>query len=72
MQNFNICTDWNTSCFDRVKGIGNTSGSAKWYSTKGAPSAHRNGRIVRGLVGAAVGTIYVYKVQVKVTYTVLR
>jgi hypothetical protein len=72
MQNFNICTDWSATCFDRVKGIGNTSGSAKWYSTKGGPSAHRNGRVVRGLAGTAVGTIYVYKVQVKVTYTVLR
>ena len=72
MQNFNICTAWDASCFDRVKGIGNTSGSTKWYYTKGAPSAHRNGRAVRGLVGTAVGTIYVYKVQVKVTYTVLK
>ncbi|HEY6568913.1 MAG TPA: FlgD immunoglobulin-like domain containing protein, partial [Candidatus Limnocylindrales bacterium] len=56
MQNFNICTDWSATCFDRVKGIGNTSGSAKWYSTKGGPSAHRNGRVVRGLAGTAVGT----------------
>ena len=72
MQNFNICTGWDATCFDRVKGIGNSSGAAKWYTTKGGPSAHHNGRAVRGLAGTAVGTIYVYKVQVKVKYTVLR
>ena len=72
MQNFNWCTDWNTACFDRVKSIGNTSGSARWYSTKGSPSAHRKGHIVRGIAGVATGQITIYKVQVKVTYTVLK
>lgn len=72
MQNFNICGSWNTGCFDRAKDIGNTSGSAKWYTTSGSPSAHRDGLKVRGLAGTAVGTIYVYKVGVKVTYTVLK
>ena len=72
MQNFNICTGWDAGCVDRIKAIGNSSGSAKWYSTKGSPSPHRNGRIVRGLAGVGTGSIYVYKVQVKVTYTVLK
>jgi hypothetical protein len=72
MQNFNWCSDWNTDCFDSVKTIGNGSGSAKWYSTHGSPTAHRKGRIVRGVAGVGVGSIYVYKVAVKVTYTVLK
>ena len=72
MQNFNWCSDWSTDCFDRVKSIGNSSGSARWYSTSGSPSAHRKGLIVRGLAGVGVGSIYVYKVAVKVTYTVLK
>jgi hypothetical protein len=72
MQNFNWCTDWNAACFDRVKDIGNSSGAAKWYATSGSPSAHRKGLIVRGTAGVATGSIYVYKVALKVTYTVLR
>ena len=72
MQNFNLCGTWNTGCFDRFKGIGNSSGSAKWYSTSGSPSAHRNGLTVRGLVGVASGTVYVHKAEIKVTYQVLK
>ena len=72
MQNFTWCSEWSTACFDSVKSIGNSSGSAKWYSTKGSPSAHRKGLTVRGVVGVATGSIYVYKVAVKVTYTVLK
>ena len=71
MQNFNICTGWDAGCVDRIKAIGNSSGS-KWYSTSGSPSPHRNGRKVRGLVGVGTGSIYVYRVQVKVTYKVLK
>ena len=72
MQNFNLCGDWNTGCFDRFKGIGNSSGSAKWYSTSGSPSAHRKGLTVRGLVGVASGTVYVHKAEIKVTYQILK
>lgn len=72
MQNFNLCSVWDVGCFDRAKTIGSSSGAAKWYGTTASPTAHRNGRIARGLAGVAVGTIYVYSVQLKVTYTVLR
>lgn len=72
MQNFNLCGTWNTGCFDRFKGIGNSSGSAKWYSTSGSPSAHRKGLTVRGLVGVVSGTVYVHKAEIKVTYQVLK
>ena len=72
MQNFNLCGSWNTGCFDRFKGIGNSSGAAKWYSTSGSPSAHRNGLTVRGLVGVVSGTVYVHKAEIKVTYQVLK
>jgi hypothetical protein len=72
MQNFSWCTDWNTGCFDRVKTIGNASGAAKWYATSGSPTTHRKGLVVRGLVGVGTGSIYDYKVAVKVTYKVLQ
>ena len=72
IQNFNTCTDWNTSCFDRWKGIGSTSGARKWYTTSGALSSHRKGHVVRGIVYVPQGTVYVYKAEVKVTYQILK
>ena len=72
IQNFNTCTDWNTSCFDRWKGIGSSSGARKWYTTSGALSSHRNGHVVRGIVYVPQGTVYVYKAEVKVTYQILK
>ena len=75
MQNFSWCPyvaheHWNISCFDRVKTIG--GGGAKWYSTSGNVTANRSGTRVRGVVSAADGIYYVYKVRVKVVYQVLR
>lgn len=72
IQNFNLCGDWNTGCFDRWKGIGNTSGARKWYSTSGSPSSHRNGHVVRGIVYVPHGTVYIYKAEIKVTYQILK
>jgi hypothetical protein len=72
MQNFNVCDTWNTTCFDRAKAIGSSSGARKWYSTSGSPSSHRKGLVVRGLVGVPAGTVYVYKAEFKVTYQVLK
>ncbi len=72
IQNFNTCTAWSTSCFDRWKGIGNSSGARKWYTTSGSPSSHRNGNVVRGIVYVPQGTVYVYKAEVKVTYQILK
>jgi hypothetical protein len=72
MQNFNRCTVWDTGCFDRWKGIGNTSGGRRWYSTSGSPTSHRKGTVVRGIIYVPNGTVYVYKAEVKVKYQVLR
>ena len=72
IQNFNICSVWNTGCFDRWKGIGNTSGARKWYGTSGSPSSHRKGHVVRGIVYVPVGTVYVYQAEVKVKYQILK
>jgi hypothetical protein len=73
MQDFSSCpysSTWILGCFDRVKAIG--GGGAKWYSTSGSVTANRSGHRVRGLVSAADGIYYVYKVRVKVVYQVLR
>ena len=35
-------------------------------------TTHRKGLTVRGLVGVASGTVYVYKAEIKVTYQVLK
>lgn len=69
MQNFNWCSGsaWDTSCFNQVKAIGNTSGSSKTYTTSGSASANRDGKRVRGLVATLGVTVRVSKVQVKVT-----
>jgi flagellar hook assembly protein FlgD len=76
VQNFVWCArsgpPWNTACFNHVKNIGNSSGSLKWYSTSGNVSSNRDGRYVRGLVYVQHGTVYVYKVRIKVTYQVLQ
>jgi hypothetical protein len=72
IQNFNICSDWDADCFDRLKGIGSSSGARKWYSTSGSPSSHRKGLVVRGLVYVSTGTVWVYKAEIKVTYQVLK
>ena len=62
---------WSTSCFDRWKGIGNSSGARKWYTTSGSPSSHRKGNVV-GIVYVPQGTVFVYKAEVKVTYQILK
>jgi hypothetical protein len=75
MQNFNWCSKasgWDLGCFNRVKSIGNTSGSRRWYSDRGSVSANRSGLTVRGLIWVGQGKVYVYKVRVKVVYQVLR
>ncbi len=74
MQDFAWCAyvahSWDLGCFDRVRTIGGSG--TKWYSTGGSITANRSGRVVRGVVSAAGGVYYVYKVRVKVVYQVLR
>lgn len=74
MQNFNWCSGsgWDTSCFDQAKGIGNSSGSTKTYTTSGSVKANRDGKRVRGLAATLGTTVRVSKVQVKVTYQILK
>ena len=66
------CAAAGTRLLRSVQGHRNSSGSAKWYSTSGSPSAHRNGLTVRGLVGVVSGIVYVHKAEIKVTYQVLK
>jgi hypothetical protein len=75
IQNFNSCpysSVWDVSCFDRWHSAVATTNVTSWVSTSGHPSFHRSGRTVRGLVSVPFGTLYVYKVRVKVTYGVLK
>lgn len=77
MQNFTWCpyvpgTDWDTSCFDRVRNVGNSSNTVAWYSTAGSVTANRSGAVVRGIIGVTGGTAYVYKAQLVVVYQVLK
>ncbi len=75
MQNFNWCkrsSSWSASCFNRVKDIGSSSGSRRWYAVKGSVTANRSGQYVRGLVYVSSGRVLVYRVQVEVVYQVLR
>jgi hypothetical protein len=75
IQNFNWCSKaygWATSCFNRVKTIGNSSGAARWYSDKASVTANRSGQTVRGLIWVGHGKVSVYKVRVKVVYQILR
>jgi hypothetical protein len=62
---------WREACFDRVKSIGNT-GSTAWYSTTGSTTYNRHERVVRGMVAVQHGTVYLYKVRVRVVYAVLQ
>ena len=74
LQNFTSCarsSRWDVRCFDHEAGIGN-QGTLSWYTTKGSISANRSGRYVRGLALVQFATGYVYKVQVVVTYGVLK
>jgi hypothetical protein len=52
--------------------MGTASGALAWTSVAASPTYDRYGRTVRGLVDASVGTVYVYKVRVKVTYATLQ
>lgn len=75
LQNFTTCprvtgTWWDT-CFDRWKGIGNSTESLAWYTTSSTSAANRSGRYVRGLVDVTFGITYVYKARVKVVYAAL-
>jgi hypothetical protein len=73
MQNFTWCAysgNWDIGCFDRIKAF--SSSSLKWHTTSGSPKNNRSGTHVRGSVYADRGTVYVYKVRVKVVYQVLR
>lgn len=77
LQNFTYCgyvagTSWDTSCFDRWKGIGNSTNTAQWYSQTASLTYNRAGLKVRGLVSQPVGNVYVYKAQIVVTYGVLK
>jgi hypothetical protein len=74
VQNFSWCPyvsgPWVATCFDRLKPIGGSG--TNWYKTSANVSANRSGHRVRGLLGAADGIYYIYKVRVKVVYQVLR
>jgi hypothetical protein len=77
VQNFHVCPysstgAWNEACFERWRGMGTASGALAWTSVAASPTYDRYGRTVRGLVDASVGTVYVYKVRVKVTYATLQ
>jgi flagellar hook assembly protein FlgD len=77
MQNFSLCpyttgTDWNTSCFDRWIQIGNATATTAWYTTWGSITTNRYGTHARGTLSVQGGTVYAYKVQVVVTYGILK
>jgi hypothetical protein len=76
MQNFKTCpyvasTTWDVSCFDRMVGVGN-QGTTAWYTTYGYVTTNRSGNRARGIISDGAGTWYVYKVQVVVTYGILK
>lgn len=75
MQNFSSCPlvagDWDLGCFDHDGVLGTTNGSLRWISTTGSASANRSGHTVRGAAIVVSGTVYIYKVRVRVVYKVL-
>jgi hypothetical protein len=77
MQDFSDCpysatATWEVACFAKWAGIGSTSGSRHWSKTISTSAIYRSGVHVRGVVDVWHGTVYVYKVRLKVTYGVLR
>jgi Bacterial Ig-like domain (group 3)/FlgD Ig-like domain len=77
MQDFSDCpysatATWEVTCFAKWAGIGSTSGSRHWSKTTSTSAIYRSGLHVRGLIDVYHGTVYVYKVRLKVTYGVLR
>ncbi len=76
IQNFSTCPrttgSWSDACFSRWKGIGNSTGSLKWYTTsKATSSSYRSGRYMRGMIAVPYGTVYVYKARATVVYKLL-
>jgi flagellar hook capping protein FlgD len=75
MQNFKTCSissGWHESCFDHWGYGGAHPFYPIWRSTSGSPTNNRSGRDVRGLFSVNYGTVYVYKVRVKVVFGVLK
>ena len=75
IQNFKTCpisTGWNEGCFDHRAGIGTSSSSLVWKTSTGSATNNRSGRTARGMVSVYVGTVYVYKVRIKVVIGVLK
>jgi len=75
IQNFNTCSvssGWNQGCFDHIAGIGTSSGSLVWKTSTGSATNNRSGRTARGMVSVYYGTVYVYKVRIKVVIGVLQ
>lgn len=75
IQNFKTCAlsvGWVEDCFERWEAIGSGSGQPEWHWTSGSATNNRTGRTARGIVSVYYGTVYVYKVRMKVTIGVLK
>ena len=75
IQNFKTCSisaGWNEGCFDHHAGIGTSSSSLVWKTSTGSATNNRYGRTARGMVSVYSGTVYVYKVRIKVVIGVLK
>lgn len=75
IQNFKTCAPsygWHEECFERWRAIGSSSGGLVWRATSGSVTTNRTGSTARGLISVYSGTVYVYKVRIKVVIGVLK
>lgn len=74
MQNFKLCSlsVWNEGCFDHWAAAGSSSTSPTWRTSSGSANNNRTGRTARGMLSVYFGTVYVYKVRIKVVIGVLK
>ena len=75
IQNFKTCAPsygWHEECFERWRAIGSSTGRPVWAGTSGSVTNNRTGRTARGIISVYYGTVYVYKVRMKVVVGVLK
>jgi hypothetical protein len=68
---YSSTTDWDESCFDTWKQLGNSGNTLAWYSTAIVTSSHRSGTKVRSMVSVEIGTVYIYNARVTYKYATL-